>query len=473
MKKPTERIYKLSQYVEKTVLTKSPSAFAIHTYRKDLQKLVHNLIPSWASVIEFGSRSGDILNSLPNPSKIGIEVSKGVIQQAQKKYKNIQFIQGDYEHIRVSKKIDYVILTNILSFLYDTQPFIDNIRHFTYPDSRIIVISFNFLWKPLLDVAADLNLRTQAPFEVNWLSSYDIQNLFYLEGYELVKKQSRMLLPVEIPILSWVINTFLAKLPGFQSLCLTQVLVFKPLPKPKEYSVSIIIPARNEEGNIPKLLDRIPRMGTSTEVIFVEGHSKDNTYQSIQEELRRYKGHMKAYLYKQTGIGKRNAVEYALKKVNNELVIILDADLTVDPSELPKFYNAIAQGKGDLIIGSRLIYPMEKQAMRFLNYLGNKFFSMAFTFLVGQTIKDTLCGTKAFLLSTYKDIERNREQFGDFDPFGDFDLIFGASKLNLKITEIPTRYKERSYGTSNISRFTHGILLFKMTLIAAKKIKFI
>lgn len=403
------------------------------------------MVPSWADAIEFWSRSGSF------------ETNDSVIKQAKK----------------LHKTFDYIVLVNLFSFLNDVQSFIKNIKILTHDQSRVVVISFNFFWKPLLDLAGFLKLRTSSPVEVNWLTPYDIQNLFYLEDFELVKKQKRMLLPIDIPLFSNFINTFLAKFPILQSFCLTEVFIFRRIQNPKYYSVSIIIPARNEEGNIYRLLDQIPKMSTDMEVIFVEGHSKDNTYRAIKEEMHRYKGSVKPYLYKQKGVGKRDAVELGFKKAQKELIIILDADLTVDPSELPKFYHAISEGKGELIIGSRLVYPMEKQAMRMLNIMGNKFFSMAFTFLIGQTIKDTLCGTKAFLLSTYRKIEKNRAQFGDFDPYGDFDLIFGASKLNLKITEVPIRYKERTYGTSNITRFTHGLLLLHMTLIAAKKLKFV
>jgi glycosyltransferase involved in cell wall biosynthesis len=221
------------------------------------------------------------------------------------------------------------------------------------------------------------------------------------------------------------------------------------------------------------IFNKIPKLGKKMEIIFVEGHSKDATYKLIDEEIKKYRGSIKTKLYKQKGKGKGDAVRLGFSKASNELLMILDADLTVDPEELPKFYTAIKEGKGELVMGSRLIYPMEKQAMRTLNILGNKFFSMAFSFLLDQKIKDTLCGTKALLKEDYMRISRNRKIFGDFDPFGDYDLIFGAAKMNMKILEIPVRYKERIYGSTNISRFTHGWLLLKMAYFAAKRLKFI
>ena len=224
---------------------------------------------------------------------------------------------------------------------------------------------------------------------------------------------------------------------------------------------------------MPRVIKKIPNMSRFTEVIFVEGHSKDKTYEAIQEEIEKYNGPYKIFLFKQKGKGKGDAVRLGFSKAKNELLMILDADLTVEPKELPKFYDAVAQGKGNLVMGSGLVYPMEDQAMRDLNYLGNKFFSWAFSYLLGQKIKDTLCGTKVITKTHYKKIEKNRKVFGDFDPFGDYDLIFGAARLNLKITEVPIRYKERTYGTTNISRFKHGLLLFKMLFFAARKIKFV
>lgn len=374
---------------------------------------------------------------------------------------------------RPQKPYDYVIITNAFSYIPDIQQFLQQtIRPLCYSESRVIIISFNFLWKPLLDIASFLGIRKKDPYEPNWLSPSDVTNMMQLEGFELIKVSGGLLVPFSLSIVSSFVNTYLAPLPGFSSLGLVQTMVFRQKSPKRDYSVSLIVPARNEKGNIPNLLDRIPKMGTRMEILFIEGHSKDNTYKALKNEIVRYKGPIQARVMKQKGIGKKDAVELGFSKVKNEMVIIFDADLTVDPSELPKFYRAIADGFGELVIGTRLVYPMEKQAMRTLNYIGNKFFSSAFSFLLGQRIKDTLCGTKAIRKEHYKKIRHIKKLWGDIDPYGDFDLIFGASKLNLKIVEIPIRYKERTYGKSNISRFAHGLLLLRMTIAAAQKLKF-
>ena len=240
----------------------------------------------------------------------------------------------------------------------------------------------------------------------------------------------------------------------------------------KKPGVSIIVPARNEAGNIKAIFDRVPKMGRDTELVFVEGHSQDDTYAAIEKEIAAHPS-TPSLLLRQTGIGKADAVRLGFERASGEVLMILDADLTVPPEDLPRFYEALVSGKGEFINGVRLVYPMEAQAMRSLNFLGNKFFSMAFSWLLGQPIKDTLCGTKVLWKNDYEQIAANRSYFGDFDPFGDFDLIFGAAKQNLKIVDLPIRYRERTYGTTNISRWKHGLLLMRMVAFAARRIKFV
>lgn len=368
----------------------------------------------------------------------------------------------------------YLILNHTLSYVDDVESFINRLSKKMDNDSRVVVISFNFFWKPVLNIATYLGLRKKGPREPNWLDQNDIKNIFYLMGLEEIKRGSRFLLPLNLGLLSKIVNRFVAQVPIINYFCLTNYQIFRLVPKPvKDYSVSIIIPAKNEKENVRGLLKKIPRLSKNIEVIFVEGHSKDNTLTAIKDEIKSYKGPIKTKLLKQNGIGKADAVNLGLSKAKNEMLIIFDADLSVYPNDLKKFYQAIKDGKAELANGSRLVYPLEGQAMQTLNIVGNKIFSLIFSYLLGQTIKDTLCGTKVLLKKNYNLILKNKGQFGNFDPFGDYNLLFGASKLNLKITDIPVRYHERKYGKTNISRFQHGLLLLKMTLIAARKLKFI
>lgn len=306
----------------------------------------------------------------------------------------------------------------------------------------------------------------------NWLHFQDIDNLLNLKGFETIKIIRKLLFPKKIPIINFIFNKGLGNLPIINKLCLINFIIARPRIETNEnYSVSIIVPARNEKGNIENAILKTPKFGKSQEFVFIEGHSSDGTYEEIVRIKEKYKDR-NIVVMKQSGKGKGNAVREAFDKAAGDILMILDADLSVPPGDLPRFYEALRLNRGEFINGSRLVYEMEKQAMRFLNLMGNKFFAMLFSYLLGQRIKDTLCGTKVLLKSDYEKIKKNRAYFGDFDPFGDFDLIFGSAKLNLKIVEVPIRYRERAYGSTQISRFAHGWLLLKMSIIAARKLKF-
>lgn len=369
---------------------------------------------------------------------------------------------------------NYIIFKNSLAYSEDIQKDVRMTYKKSKRDTRVLVIYFNFLWKPILDIAHYLKLRNpKEPRESNWLSPDDINNLFYLENFEKIKEGKFLIFPFSGSVFE-ALNKLFSNLPITKELSLITYQIYQPIFKPDKYSISIIIPARNESGNIKGLLSKLPKFNVKTEVIFVEGHSKDDTYKQIIEEIKKNKRKdIKAYIFKQKGIGKNDAVKLGFEKAKNDILIILDADLTVKPKELKKFYDVICQGKADLAIGTRLIYPMEKQAMRLLNYFGNKMFSILFSFIIDQKIKDTLCGTKAILKKNYLKIKSNQKYFGNFDPFGDFDLIFGSAKLNFKIIEIPIRYGQRKYGQTNIDRFRHGFLLLRMVHIGLLKLKFI
>jgi len=385
--------------------------------------------------------------------------------------KNLLHIQS-LEQMK-NQKVNYFLLNGSLHYERDIQETLSQIQKDMIPSSRLILIYYSSLWKPIITLATWLGLRTKEP-EQNWLSHEDIENFLLLSDLELVRREQKVLLPVYIPIFSNLLNRYIAPLPFFRNFCLVNLAVAKPISQPmQKASVSIVVPARNEEGNIENIVKRIPKMGEEDELIFVEGNSTDNTWKKIQEVAKEYKGHLKIKITQQEGKGKGDAVRKGFGMAEKEILMILDADLTVPPEDLPKFYRAIVEGKGEFINGSRLVYPMEKKAMRFFNMIGNKFFALAFSFVLGQRFKDTLCGTKVLTRENYLKLAVNRTYFGEFDPFGDFDLIFGASRMCLKIVEVPITYRERTYGDTNISRWKHGTILLAMLVFAARRIKFI
>jgi len=371
---------------------------------------------------------------------------------------------------------DYIVLSGLIHYERDIQALLVSLQPMCKPSTRLVLSYYSSLWRPLTRLASRLGWRSKLP-EANWLAHEDILNLLELADFELVRLDQKVLLPLRIPLLSHLVNRYLAPLPILRALCMVNIALARPRPKPEPAdalapSVSIVVPARNEAGNIEHIVRRIPRMGPDDEIIFIEGNSTDHTWQAIQQAQSQHP-ERRILVGQQDGKGKGDAVRKGFSMATRDFLMILDADMTVPPEDLPKFYDAIRRRKGEFINGSRLVYPMEKEAMRFFNLLGNKFFATAFSFVLGQRFKDTLCGTKVISRSDYQQLARNRSYFGDFDPFGDFDLIFGAARMGLKIVEVPVAYRERVYGETNISRWRHGAILLAMLAFAARRIRFI
>ena len=442
-------------------------------YHSDLLRFFEFAVPRRASVLEVGCSTGNLLRDLKPCDGMGIDVSPEMVRAAKRLHPGLAFAVDDIENLALRKKFDYVIMQDLTGHLDDIWLAFRNLHAVTTPETRIILTTYNHIWEPLVLLAEKFGVKQKNPPQ-NWLAQKDLENLLYLNDYELVKKGTRFLMPFHIPLLSEFINRYIARLPLFKSLCLIQYVIARETPaRPdkRTYSASVIIPCRNEAGNIPRLVAEMPALGSGTEIIFVDGNSTDGTVEKINEVMRANPCADIRFIAQGGALGKADAVRKGFDAAKGELLMILDADITVVPKDLEKFYLAVSEGKGEFINGSRLVYPMEKDAMRTLNMIGNKVFSMIFTWTLGQSIKDTLCGTKVLLRSDYEKIKQGRSYFGDFDPFGDFDLLFGASKLNLKIVEMPVSYKERKYGETKISRFRHGLLLFKMSFIAFKKFK--
>ena len=369
---------------------------------------------------------------------------------------------------------DHVVMLAWLDGLDDIYMELRRIHSSIKRETRVIVFSVSRLWSRRLK---KLGKTHASEHEANWIPPDEIQNFFEQAGFEMVSRRRAISLPVYIPVVSRLANRWLSDMPFIRHLSVFNVMTFRPImePDPITPSVSIIVAARNEAGNIRNLVDRLPQLAPVQELIFVEGGSQDQTWDVIQgvmgESDVAYNFEIRAF--QQAGRGKGDAVRLGFERAKGEILIILDADLSVPPEELPRFIELLVSNRCEFANGSRLVYQMERQAMQFLNLLGNRLFGTVFTFLLGQSVRDTLCGTKALWASAYRQIASERSFFGDFDPFGDFDLLFGASRLGLKIRDVPVHYKERVYGSTNISRFRHGFLLIRMTTLAARRIKFI
>jgi SAM-dependent methyltransferase len=436
-------------------------------YGKEVQHLVESLVMPSSRVLEVGCGLGDLISDLKGGKVCGIDFSEEVIRLAKLRHPGLDVRVVDVEEDPLPKgPFDVVILSDVLGHLDDVQRAMERIRAILAPGARIIVTYYNFVWEPLLRLAERVGWKTPYPLQ-NWLSMDDINNLLGLAGFEVIRRGTDVLLPVYVPFVSELANRVIAKLPLAREFALVDYFVARTVDIDEVYPappVSVICPCRNEKGHIREAVERTPLMGPKTELIFVDGNSTDGTVEEIQAAMKDYKGPLTLRLLHQgDGKGKGDAVRKGFAAAQHDVLMILDSDLTVAPEELPKFYRAITRRNAEFVNGVRLVYPMEDEAMRFLNLLGNKFFSLALSWLLEQPIKDSLCGTKVLRKSDYERIVANRSYFGDFDPFGDFDLLFGAARLNMKIGDMPVRYRARVYGETKISRFTHGWLLLKMT----------
>ena len=443
-------------------------------HREDLLYLKF-LIGEGLRVLELGCGTGNLLAALKPAFGVGVDFSAGMIDEARKAYPDLTFLAGDIEDAAFIRQLpgpfDVILIVDTLGALDDCQSMFESLHKLCMRETRLVIGYFSHLWYPALKLAEAVRLKMPQPPQ-NILSPVDVRSLAGLAEFEPIKSESRLLLPFRLLGLGRLVNRFLAPLPLLDKLCLRHYTVCRSLRHAvtAAKSSTVVVPARNERGNIEAAVKRIPRFVEDLEIIFVEGHSDDGTWQEIERVAAAYPQYdIKAM--RQPGIGKADAVFAAFEVARGDVLIILDADLTMPPEQLPKFFDAIASGKGEFINGSRLVYPMERQAMRFLNLIANKIFSLLFSWLLAQRFTDTLCGTKALCRSDYLRLKAGRSYFGNFDPFGDFDLIFGASKLALKAVEIPIRYASRSYGQTQISRFRHGMLLLRMVFFAFLRIK--
>lgn len=448
-------------------------------YYESIGRLVGFVVAPGASVLEIGCGTGDLLAQLRPGRGLGIDVSPRMIDVARRKHPHLQFIVDDAERLAApeleGQTFDYIVLSDVVGQLQDVWAAFRALRRFAHPHTRIFISYYNFVWEPVLRLGEWLGLKMPVP-QQNWLGMADLRNLLELNHFEIVRSGVALLLPKRVPLLGTLINRYLAQLPGLRHLCLTQYFVARladgggPIPT-RDYRCSVVVPCRNEQGNIDDIIARTPDMGLGTEIIFVDGNSRDGTIEAIESHLARPTRPQLKLIRQGEGVGKGDAVRQGFAAATGDVLFILDADLTVPPEDLPKFYAAIAEGRGEFVNGSRLVYPMEGRAMRWLNLVGNRLFGIALSAILEQRLKDTLCGTKVLLRQDYDRIAGGRRFFGEFDPFGDFDLLFGAAKQNLRIVEMPVRYRDRTYGETKISRFRHGWLLLRMTAFAYRKFR--
>ena len=445
-------------------------------YRENDRKFMRFLIPPGKRVLELGCGRGDLLAALEPSYGVGVDFGARTIARARELYPNLQFVLGDAEDpatlAGIEGPFDYIVVADTIGMFEDIDGTLRLVHQLCAPSTRIIISYYSHLWEPFLKLAEFAGLRRKQP-KINYIATVDFLNLMDLADFEVISREQRQLIPMRWLGLGTFINRYIAPLPGIRQLCLRTYIVGRPVRQfpDRKFSASILIPCRNEKGNVENAILRMPRFGSAQEILFVEGNSSDGTFEECERVRDAYEDSWNIKVLKQDGKGKGDAVRKGFAAATGDVLMILDADLTMPPEALPKYHAVIETGKAEFVNGTRLIYPMENEAMRPLNLIANRCFAYLFSYLVNTRLTDTLCGTKVLLRKDYEVLAAERAYFGNFDPFGDFDLIFGAAKQNLKIIETPIHYKARTFGETQISRFRDGWLLLKMVWFAYRKLK--
>ena len=428
-----------------------------------LKRLLQFIVEPGKRVLAVRCQTGHLLASVEPSYGVGVEIGEVMVARAAEQHPGLHFVRCDPEKLALGEKFDYILFEHIFDTVDILRAF-ESLREHCTPDTRLIIFNYNQLWEPILELASKAGLRSKF-VEPNWVSENDIRGFLKLAGFRPVRIHRRFLFPKWIPLLSWLLNGFLARLPGVRRLCLMQIMVARPLPEPmreEDVTVSVVVPCRNERGNVQLAVQRIPDMGKGTEILFCDDQSSDGTAEEVRYIQRQYPDR-NIRLVAGPGICKAENVWTGFRAARGDVLMILDADLSVMPEELPMFLRALVSHQGDFVNGSRLIYPVQRNAMKFPNMVGNKLFGLLFSFLLDQRIKDTLCGTKVLWRKDWLRLEKDLGSWGIKDLWGDYELLFGASKLHLEIVEVPVHYQERIHGVTKMTKvFRNGLRMLRI-----------
>jgi len=440
-------------------------------YYGRIKRLLRYIIEPGKRVIEIRCQTGHLLSAVEPAYGVGVEISDPMVELAQTSFPQLHFLRADPEDLDLDETFDYVVFSHLFDTV-DVLGALQRMRRISTQDTRVVIHTYNHLWQPLLELASKLGLRSKF-VEPNWLTEQDVRGFLELAGFEVLRTHRILLCPKWIPLFSWFCNEVLAALPGLRRLAMVKMVVARPKPAPRNpanVSVSVVIPCRNERDNIAPAVNRIPEMGKHTEIVFCDDASTDGTGEEVQRMIRE-NPQRDIRLVKGPAICKAENVWTGFREARGDVLMILDGDLTVMPEELPYFFDALVSGSGEFINGSRLVYPIQKEAMKFGNKVGNKVFSWVFSYLLDQRIKDTLCGTKVIWRKDWPRIERFLGSWGIKDMWGDYELLFGASRLHLSIRDVPVHYQERVYGITKMTRlFANGTRMLRICVGAGRKL---
>jgi SAM-dependent methyltransferase len=433
-------------------------------YHRTLFSLFRTYVPEGMSVLELGCATGDLLAAVRPRRGVGVDLSERMVEKARRKYPAFEFVKADAAFFDTSERFDCILINNALEYSEDIQRLFANCSRLLKPRGRVLISTLNPLWSPLLRIGERRRLCTPDTSR-NFVTGNDASNLLRLCGFETVKLTRRMLFPRRVPLFAPLVNVVAAHTPVLRRLCLAEFVVARPItPSGREHSVSVVVPCYNEAANVEECVRRVPPMGADTEVIVVDDGSRDGTAGLVRPELNPAVD-VRCISY-QPNRGKLHAVRAGFAAARGDILMILDADMTVPPEDLAAFYAPLRRGLADFVNGTRLIYPMATGSMKLQNFVGNKLFSILVSWLIGIHLSDTLCGTKAFFRDDY-----HHFQMG-YDPWGDFDLLFGAAQCTSKFVEVPIHYQERRAGQSKMKAVRHTLALLRACWVGFWRVKY-
>lgn len=365
-------------------------------------------------------------------------------------------------------KYDCIVLSDMFEVNDDILGLLKLLKKNLNNDGTILLTSITPIWDGVLSILEMLNLKNKSK-KRSYIHLNKLSAVLDTINFQITGKRTRQYFPFKLFYFGNIINNFLEIILYFFNFGIRSYFTIKEIEDTAEKDVlskTIIVPAKNEEGNLNELINRIPYLGNNVEVIISCGISNDNTL-GMAKSLKSDNFIIK--VIEQTSKGKANAVWEACEQSSNDLIAILDADLSVDPEELSSFFELIETKKCDFVNGTRLIYSMEKGSMRFINNFGNRLFQYVVSKIIRLPLTDSLCGTKVFKKNLYEKIKKWQSVVKIKDPFGDFDLLFAAAYSSQKIVEYPIHYRARKYGTTQIRRFKDGFKLIKYLSVSFYK----
>lgn len=435
-----------------------------YTWLKDTMRFI---VEPNKRVLSVRCQTGFLLDAVRPLLGVGVEVSEHMLEVAKRKYPRHTFHQSDPEKLDLGETFDYILFDQI-SDTVDVQLALEAISRHCEPRTRLVLYSYNPLWRPFISLAEWLNIKVPSLNE-NWLSEYDLKNLLMLTGFQHLHTYHAILTPVPIALIGDILNRVAPAIPVMNRLCLVRIMVARIEPEPRlpeDVSVSVIVPCKNEVDNIELAVQRIPDMGNHTEIIFCDDKSTDGTADEVVRMQQLYPDR-DIKLEHGPGISKSYNVWTGFEAAKGDILMILDADLAVMPEELPMFFTVIVSGKAELANGTRLIYPMPRASMKFFNMIGNAVFATLFSYLLNQPISDTLCGTKVIWREDWERMKQYLHTWGVEDRWGDYEILFGGARLHLKIVDVPVHYQERIYGASKMVKVVrNGLIMLRMCLAA-------